>query len=118
AGSAQFLNERRISRDLAAVERERSGGRLHVVLRRDVVFDQKRNAVEGTADTPGLALVVQTGGNRDRVRICFDDRVQRRIELPDAIEIALDQIVCGELPRSHCGLQLRNRFLEELETAS
>ena len=81
------LNQRRVGGNVAAVKRQRARRGLHVVVRRDVVFDQQRNSMQRSADVTGFALVIETGCNRDRIGVRFDHRVQRRIQLLDAIQI-------------------------------
>src|SRR5439155_3636101 len=62
---AQFLDERRVRRNLATINRERACGRLHVVLRGDVVFNKKRNAMQRAAHISGAPFVIKSSSNRN-----------------------------------------------------
>src|SRR5437773_2387111 len=81
------VNQRRVGGNFAAVKRKRARGRLHVVAGGDVGFDQQRNSVQRPTDVTGFSLVVETGGNRDSIRVRFNHRMQRWIQLLDAIQI-------------------------------
>lgn len=58
---------------------------LHVVVRGDVVFDQQRNSVKWAPDMTSAPLVIETGRDRNGIRIGLDDRMQRRIEFLYAV---------------------------------
>src|SRR2546422_1249014 len=85
---------------------------------RDVVFDQQRNSVKWATDMTSAPLVIETGRDRNGVRIGFDDRMQCGIELLYAVQITEDKFARGDLACGHCCLQLRNRLLNKLKTAS
>jgi hypothetical protein len=69
--------------------------------------------VERATHVAGAPLVVELRGERNCLGIGFDDGVQQRVQLGDALEVAKDELAAGQLPgREHC-LQLRNRFLNE-----
>src|SRR5207247_10643247 len=76
---AESIDQWRIRRNPAAIKRERTCGGLHVVERGGVVLYQKRNPVEQAAHVTGLALVVKTRRDGNRVRIRLDACVKRRI---------------------------------------
>ena len=92
--------------DLAEDERERAGGRLHLIGSRDVVLDQNRDAVKRAADVARLAFVVALFRDLKRVAIHLNDRVQQWIKLGDSREVPFDQLNGSETARSHQVLQL------------
>jgi hypothetical protein len=87
-------------------------------VRVDVAFDDDGDAMEGTAQSTGAALIVELPCERARVRVGLEHRPQRgtaAIDLVDAGEILLDDAGCGERAGAHLLLQLRDGRLVELE---
>src|SRR5437016_11377691 len=71
-----------------------------------------------SADVTGFTFIVEAIGDRNRVWIGLNHRVQCRIELLNTIQITSHQIVRRELAVRHRGLQLRNCRFDKRETAS
>jgi hypothetical protein len=106
AGGAQPLNDDRIARHAAAVDRQRPGSGLHVVVGGDVVFEQNRDAVQRATHVPRAPLVVELRRDRHRLGIGFDDGVQQRVQVSDALEIAEDELAAAQLAGRQHRLQL------------
>ena len=71
-----------------------------------------------SADVTGFTFIVEAIGNRNRISVGLNHRMQCRIELLNPIQITSHQIVRRELAVRHRRLQLRNRRFNKLETAS
>jgi hypothetical protein len=77
---------------------ERTGRCHHFVAGFDVVLDEDRDAMEGSARAFVFALTIEVSGDGGGVTIQFDDGVEVRalsINLSDAREIFLDQMRSG-----------------------
>ena len=96
----------------AADEGERAGGGLHRVVRRDVVLDQDRDAVERPAELAGPPFAVAPGGDADGRRVRLDDGTECRIEGRDPGEVGHRQLAARELTRFHEALEPGDRGLE------
>src|SRR6266481_10199376 len=73
--------------------------------------------MERTADMSRPAFVIELGGDRNRIRICFDNRMQQRIERLDATNVPLRQVPARELAGRHRILKFEDTFLDEIKTA-
>jgi hypothetical protein len=92
AGVAQPRDEKRVDRRDRSLERERPRGRLHAVVRRNVVLDQDGDAVERAARALRLSLEVEGVGGGQRVGIDLNDTVQAgpaAVDCVDACEVLL-----------------------------
>ena len=99
-------------------QRQRAGRRLHAVARRDVVFDEHWDAVERPARPLGLALLVQFVGDRKRVGIHFEHRIDAGpalVNLVDAREVFLGEGARREFAGLHSVLQRGEGDFIELE---
>ena len=105
AGSLQVRRQRRLVGRYQLVECERAAGRPHVG-RVDVVLQGDRNAVQRTADFPLRPLPVALGGDRQRLGIHGNRRVQKVLVGPETGQILLHQ-----LPRCHATLLHRRPHL-------
>ena len=113
AGRPQARHQPRVARDAAADQGERAGGRLHRVVRRDVVLDQDRDAVERTPDAAGPALRVTSGGDVEGGRVRLDDRVEDGVEALDPVAgTPRSARPRTGLPGREQRVQLRDRCLE------
>jgi hypothetical protein len=74
AGLAQAFDDEGIAWRRRIGQGERAGGGQHAVAGVDVVLEQDRDAVQRAARMGG----VQLGGDRQRIGVGFDHRVQRR----------------------------------------
>ena len=105
----QPRNDERVLSCRLASERERTGGCLHAVGGRDIVFNKDRDAVERTAKLARFPLGVEAIGIAPGLRIELDDAVQRRalmIEGFDAREVFLDKRAGRVLPARQAALQI------------
>src|SRR4029077_4075753 len=98
ARGAQLSHNNRIPRHLTKQKGEGARGRLHTVMRSNVILEQNRDAVERTTNLPGLALLVALLGNLKRVAICFDNGIQQWIELGDSFQVVFHQFAAGKGP--------------------
>src|SRR5262249_5657077 len=99
--------------------RQRAGGGLHPIRGTDVVFDQNRNAVQGTARTFASVLTVEFGGDCLGIMIELNYRVQAwsllvPVQSTDSLQILLGQPARRELSRLHARLQLGESDLVKL----
>ena len=118
AGRAEPFGEVGVPRRNGAFERQRAGRGGHPVGGVDVVLEQHRDAVERPARSLGGPLLVERLGQRERLRVGLDDRLERDV-LPvhgrDPLEIQLDHALRGVAARRHARLQLGDGDLLELE---
>jgi len=118
AGRAQLLHDERVRGRFRSDQRQRSSRRLHAVQRRNVVLDQNRNSVQRPARPFFFPLLVQRLRNFQRVRIRFNDAVDRRsaiVDRRDALEIFQRDGLRVVLPGFHSPLQFANRNLVQLK---
>ena len=107
AGRAQLCHQRRIGGHAAADERQRTGRRLHLIVGRDVVFEENRDAVQWTTQA-AAALRVEPRRGRFGIRVRFNDGVQQRIQIRDALEITARELLTCERTGDHHRLKLRD----------
>ena len=114
AAVTQVLRQRRVIRRHQVTERQRAArgadvGGVDVVLQRD------RNAVQGTANAAGGALLVHRVGLGEGARVHRDDGVQPVLVGGDARQVRRDQLARGDAPILQRGLQLGNARLHDAE---
>jgi hypothetical protein len=83
----------------------------HAIRGVDVVFDQHRDAVKRSARALGFPLGVERVRDGQRVGVDLHDRAQRGpllVQLRDAREIGLDELMRGERAGGHARLELRD----------
>src|SRR5438874_10049362 len=102
---------------MVAVNREGSSCGLHLVISCDVVLDKKRDAMERTTNLSSAAFVIEPCGDRDRIRIQLNHRVQQRIERLDASDVILRQFPARQLAGRHGTLKLGNTLFNKVKTA-
>jgi len=81
-----LFDDERITRCNVAFERQRPCGRLHFVVRVDVVFDEDGNPMQRTPHPSARSLGVQFRRDALRVWIQFDDRIDLRVEVMDSFQ--------------------------------
>src|SRR4051794_14739706 len=112
AGRPEPRHDRRVAGHATAGQREGSRRRLHRVVRRDVVLDHDRDAVERPADASVPAFPVASGGDREGRRVRLDDGMKDGIEAADPLEIRRGQSDRRDLPGREQRGELRDRRLE------
>ena len=101
-----------------ANQRERPGGRLHLVRRGDVVLEEHGDSVEQAPGPAAAPLGVERPGDGERVRIDLLDRAQHRtgpVELLDSPQIDLHQRLGVELSGRHRHLKVDDGGFLDLE---
>ena len=112
AGFAQPRHQRRIAVRHVLRQRQRTGGRgvLDVL---DVVLEQHRNAVQRPAHIAGAALLIERARLFERLRVQRKhavDGVASIVDLGDAVEIRLHQLLAGHRTGGQIRLQLGDGF--------
>src|SRR5207244_1196162 len=111
------MNDQRVGRHLAANQRERSSGRLHSVVRRNVVLYQNGNAVKRATNMPSAPFAIEIFGDRYGIWIGFNHRVKQPVQRVNAIEVINQQLLAGQLTGSDLGLKHGNTFFNKIKTA-
>ncbi len=102
----------------SALQGERAGRRLHAVAGVDVPLQHHRDAVQGAAHVPLLALLVELAGDPAGVRVDLQDGVDpgaALVDRRDALEIAVDEVERGHAAPGHRGLQPGDGGLLQLD---
>src|SRR5262245_9968109 len=84
----------------------------------DVVLQQHRDAVDGSARALGLALAVERLCDRRRLRVRLEDRAQRgatSVQGVDPVEVGARERPRGDTARLHLFLEADDGRLAELE---
>ena len=111
AGGAEFRGNERITagRGACQTDRSRAGRQVLSVV---IVFEDDGDAVQRTAGTFRLALLIERGGFRSGSRVQPDQRVEDGALLIvgcDPVQVHADQRFGRDTSGCHSGLQLLNR---------
>ena len=115
---AQSFGDGRVPRRNRAGQRQRSRSCRHPVGGVDVVLDHHRHAVQRPARATCGPLRVESVGDRERLRVGLEHRVEHRsraVDLLDALQIHLGEGTSRELSGLHALLQLADRNLLEID---
>jgi len=104
ARRSQPGGHRRILCRRGADQRQRTGRRLHPVVRIDVVFEEDRHTVQRAPHLTRLALGVQLLGNGQRVGVHLEHGIDHRPALIKGLnssQVEVDQVGGARLTRRH-----------------
>ena len=97
ARGAQLTDEVCVPRNATADQGERAGRRLHVVVGRNVVFDDHGYPVQWPSHVSRTSLLVHAVGDVQRLGIGLDDCVERGVQPADPGQVTLGQFATRQL---------------------
>src|SRR5260370_25762345 len=91
---------------------------MHLVISRDVIFNEEWDSMERSTNVSVAAFSIELSGDRYRIRIYFDNRMQRRIQRLDALNVTVRQFLAGQLTGGHGSLKFEDTLFNEIKTAA
>src|SRR5689334_18715410 len=108
-GVAEFFRNESVVQCDRSLESERSRRRCHAIGGIDVVLEKNRNSVQRTARSSRGALTIERIRNRKRIRIYFQNVMQRwsfLVERIDPLDVLLRYRSCSSTPSCHVALKI------------